>query len=435
MAKKPNSATFDYENYNWSTAKTLLHNGVKLHNLAYALDPNGNTLSKKIIFQAVKMGYIQKVVFFNGVEYPKYITPYTLPTVTTDSSIGGFSGDLSADGTIISDGGTDIIERGFVWNAAGNPTILDYKYIDPLAVIGTFSMNQISAIYGTVYVKAYAINSVGISYGDEIEATIFVCLAKGTLVTLGNRTTKAIEDISYSDEILVWNFDEGVFTTSTPLYIKKSDIANKYNLLEFSDGSYLKTIVQHRIFNKEKGKFTYPMTDDTPIGTHTFNVYGEEIVLIKKEVIVEEIEYYNVITNYHMNLFGNGILTSIGYNNLYPIENMKFIKDNRNLIPIEEFKSIPNKYYHGLRLGEQIDIPIENSIDYITKRESIALRPVEEKVMNEINLKLETKIVNCEVRKIKSAITFEECVIETIIPKKHKKRLEKLLIEEIKNSK
>ena len=38
----------------------------------------------------------------------------------------------------------------------------------------------------------------------------------------------------------------------------KQKTALDYNKLVFSDGSVLKTVGQHRILNKEQGKFTYP---------------------------------------------------------------------------------------------------------------------------------------------------------------------------------
>ncbi len=55
--------------------------------------------------------------------------------------------------------------------------------------------------------------------------------------------------------------------------------------------------------------------------------------------------------------------------------------------------------------------------------------------MKEINLKLETKTIECKVFQIKTAITFEEGTVEIVIPKKIRKQVEKLLIEELKNSK
>jgi hypothetical protein len=55
--------------------------------------------------------------------------------------------------------------------------------------------------------------------------------------------------------------------------------------------------------------------------------------------------------------------------------------------------------------------------------------------MKEINLKLETKTIECEVFQIKTAITVEEGTPEIVIPKKIRKQVEKLLIDELKNSK
>lgn len=62
--------------------------------------------------------------------------------------------------------------------------------------------------------------------------------------------------------------------------------------------------------------------------------------------------FYNIITYKHINIFANGILTSNSLNNIYPINNMKFIKDNRELRSIEEF-DVSDYVFEGLRLAEQ----------------------------------------------------------------------------------
>lgn len=200
---------------------------------------------------------------------------------------------------------------------------------------------------------------------ENVQYSMGSCLVKGTLIEVeeeeedekGNkkkrRKKKRIEDLTYNDNLVVWNFDEGKFDVAKPLWLMREYKTVCYNLLKFSDGSELKTIEQHRIFNKELGKFTYPMTDETPIGTTTFNVNGEEVKLISKEVITEPVEYYNLISYYHMNVFAEGILTSCRFNNLYEIKDMKFIKDERQLVGRDEYKEIPDEYYYGLRLAEQ----------------------------------------------------------------------------------
>lgn len=194
---------------------------------------------------------------------------------------------------------------------------------------------------------------------------VISCLPAGTEITVEEeeedekgkkkkvRKKKKIEDLNYNDKLLVWDFDHGCFTTARPLWLKKKEEAEEYNLLKFSDGSELKTIKQHRIFNKELGKFTYPMTDETPIGTTTFTEDGKEVKLVSKEVIKEHVAFYNVITYYHMNAFANGILTSCRLSNLYKIKDMKYVKDNRKLASREEYKEIPDDYFYGMRISEQ----------------------------------------------------------------------------------
>ena len=196
------------------------------------------------------------------------------------------------------------------------------------------------------------------------------CLSEDTIIYVYDKKKrkfkkKKIKYIDYDDELLCWDFDNGCYAVAKPLWIKKKQTIDKYNLLKFSDESKLKTIDQHRIYNKEKGMFTYPITDDTPIGTTTFNSKGEYVTLVSKEIIKKKVNYYNVISNYHMNIFTNDILTSCRLNNIYQIQDMKFVKDNRKLIPREEYSDIKDKWYDGLRLAEQpLDIDRNGATKY-----------------------------------------------------------------------
>ncbi len=183
------------------------------------------------------------------------------------------------------------------------------------------------------------------------------CLSSNTEVYVYDKKKKKfkkkkIGDIDYDDEILCWNFDKGCFSISKPIWIKKGEQTNKYNLLKFSDGSTLETIDQHRIYNKEAGMFTYPMTDDTPIGTTTFNSSGEYVKLVSKEVIEKPIDYYNIMTEYHVNLFANDILTSSRLSNMYKIENMKYVYEEKRDNGYD-LSMYDEKLVKGLRLKEQ----------------------------------------------------------------------------------
>ena len=283
----------------------------------------------------------------------------TLPTVTSDNIYSGFP--CQADGTVEDEGSSSVYERGFVWSLTqSTPTLADDKVVDSATGSGTFSVNISAPPYPTSYGRAYAINNTGVAYGASV-SFVAPCFAKGTLVTLSDGYTKKIEDITYDDSLLVWNFDESKFDSAKPVWMMKPITISDTFISKFSDGSELITAgklgirkTSHRIFNIEKGEFTYLISEqDTPIGTHTFNDKGEIVTLISREKNNVLTQIYNIVTFGHLNMFCSTLLTSVRLNNLYPIKNMKFVKDVREIIPFDKFKGLTKEYYDGFRLGEQ----------------------------------------------------------------------------------
>lgn len=161
----------------------------------------------------------------------------------------------------------------------------------------------------------------------------YTCIIEGTLITLADHTKKPIEDITYDDDLLVWNFYEGKFDSAKPVWITKPRLAHEYNLCKFSNGVEVGFVGNggnegyHRIYNDEAKAFTHTGVTETPIGTHTFAEDGSFPELISQKVIKTPIRYYNIGTKEHINLFSNGILTSSRISNKYAIENMKYIGD------------------------------------------------------------------------------------------------------------
>ncbi|MBR2299394.1 MAG: hypothetical protein IJ870_02325 [Alphaproteobacteria bacterium] len=181
----------------------------------------------------------------------------------------------------------------------------------------------------------------------------YYCFTADMPVMLADGSSKRADEISYDDELLVWNFDEGHFDKSKPIWIKILETATEYDTISFSDGSVLSTVAQHRIFNLEAGKFTYAATDETPLGTHTLNMRGELVQVVSKKHINEDVVFCNIVTKRHLNCFVGGVLTSCRFNNIYPIKDLKFVKDNRPLVPYSEYAMFDKKWYDGLRLAEQ----------------------------------------------------------------------------------
>jgi uncharacterized protein (TIGR02145 family) len=74
----------------------------------------------------------------------------------------------SVGGLIIDDGGASVTERGICWSTRQNPTISDMKTNEGSGP-GTYKCNLDGLdLFTRYFVRAYAINSKGIAYGNEV---------------------------------------------------------------------------------------------------------------------------------------------------------------------------------------------------------------------------------------------------------------------------
>jgi hypothetical protein len=92
------------------------------------------------------------------------ITTTPLTDITGTSAVSG--------GTIVDDGGIAVISRGVCWSTKSNPTV---EYVTK-TIDGTGTGTFLSSIAGLTantkyYVKAYATNTIGTGYGNEITFT------------------------------------------------------------------------------------------------------------------------------------------------------------------------------------------------------------------------------------------------------------------------
>ena len=113
-----------------------------------------------------------------------------LPVLTT-TAIGSISyTTASSGGNVSHDGGTSVTTRGVCWNTSPNPTTANSKTTDGSGT-GTYTSSITGLTPNTTYfLRAYATNSVGTSYGSELN---FTTLA----LTMPTVTTAAISSISY----------------------------------------------------------------------------------------------------------------------------------------------------------------------------------------------------------------------------------------------
>ncbi|MEI7980784.1 MAG: FISUMP domain-containing protein [Bacteroidota bacterium] len=98
-------------------------------------------------------------------------SPSATPTVTTTAVSDITQTTATGGGDVTSDGGEAVTARGVCWSTSQNPTIADYITSDGTGT-GMFSSSITGLTPNTLYyVRAYATNSVGTGYGDEVSFT------------------------------------------------------------------------------------------------------------------------------------------------------------------------------------------------------------------------------------------------------------------------
>lgn len=112
---------------------------------------------------------------------------YTPPVLTTTAISSITTGSADSGGDISYDGGYSVTARGVCWNASGTPTTSDSYTTDGTGT-GSYASSLSSLSSGiTYYVRAYATNSEGTAYGNELSFT-----TTGTLPTV---TTQSVSNI------------------------------------------------------------------------------------------------------------------------------------------------------------------------------------------------------------------------------------------------
>jgi uncharacterized protein (TIGR02145 family) len=119
----------------------------------------------------------------------------TLPTLTTTAASSITQTAASSGGNISSAGGAAITTRGVCWSTSANPTIaLTTKTTDGTG-IGAFTSNLTGLSANTTYyVRAYATNSQGTAYGNEIS---FTTLQNSTAINVPGPNVTDIDGYVY----------------------------------------------------------------------------------------------------------------------------------------------------------------------------------------------------------------------------------------------
>lgn len=214
------------------------------------------------------------------------------------------------------------------------------------------------------------INNVTGDIVITVTATRNTCLIEGTKILLADNTYKNIENIDYTDLLKVYSYEDGRFVNVYPIWIEKKHETSYYQLNTFSDGTELRTIGFHGIYDADKNMFvSVDNRNDFKVGTNVL-MYDKDKGNFKKitvagiEEIFENKNYYHVVSTRYYNVIANNLLTTDGtvvLSNLYGFDNnamwtslRKLIMQNtNNLYSYEDFSDImPYYMFKALRVEE-----------------------------------------------------------------------------------
>ena len=218
----------------FSSMITALSANVTYYVRAYATNGEGTAYGSEVIFKTTT-------------DIPKLNT-LSATSISATSAISG--------GNITNDGGATITARGVCWSTSSTPTILNSKTNDGISS-GLFS----SSITGltantTYYVRAYATNSVGTSYGTQVSF-------RTSTIILPTLSTSSASSITISSALLGGNItnDGGGSVTVRGVCWSTTTSSPTTSNSKTSDGSGV-------------GSFTSSITGLTPNTTYYVRAYA-----------------------------------------------------------------------------------------------------------------------------------------------------------------
>ena len=180
-----------------------------------------------------------------------------LPVVTTSPVTNITATSAQSGGTVSSDGGFSVTARGVVWSQTPLPDLQNNEgYTTDGSGLGNFTSNMTGLTLDTYYyVRAYATNSIGTTYGNQVE---FITDAGNTPTV----TTAAITNITTTTATGGGDVTQGGDTPVTARGVCWSTSPNP----TLSDS--------HTIDGSGTGSFESNLTDLTPETTYYVRAYA-----------------------------------------------------------------------------------------------------------------------------------------------------------------
>lgn len=196
-------------------------------------------------------------------------------------------------------------------STTGRTVTITYEFTDPNGKTLTFSKTwQFNyADYNTQYSYSDFVN------GTLKEASSSGCVTPDTLVTLADGTQKQIQDVTYQDQLLVWDFFNGEYTVMPSSIVMNHGYGNyRVVTLNFADGTTVNTINGHGFYDAEEDKFI--ILDETNVEDYIGHDFVKQAginktttKLVSYSVAEQYTESWSILTVEHYNCVLEGMLT------------------------------------------------------------------------------------------------------------------------------
>jgi hypothetical protein len=196
--------------------------GTKYYVRAYATNSAGTSYGNEISFTTLSL---------------------TKPTLTTSIATSITATSVTIGGSISSDGYLPITQSGVCYSTSSGPTILNSRTTDGTAS-GSFTSKLSGLTAGTkYYVRAYATNSAGTSYGNEISFTTNLpcnITSNTTGVWFSMSTSSATSYLTSSNYTItftspIYNYSIGQ-VTKVSIFLNETEVHNYGSSITFSNG-------------------------------------------------------------------------------------------------------------------------------------------------------------------------------------------------------
>jgi hypothetical protein len=121
--------------------------------------------------------------------------PFSLPTLTTTAVTTITNNTASSGGNITGNGNLPITAQGVCWSTTEHPTISNDTTCEILSNVGSYTSRLENLSQNTkYYVRAYATNSLGTGYGEELNFTTvksFATLSTDTIISITSNSAKS----------------------------------------------------------------------------------------------------------------------------------------------------------------------------------------------------------------------------------------------------